>query len=181
MAKQATTSQLYGLLAEFDTVAGITHATEAAAEAGYRKMDAHTPFPIEEVMHALHARSPLPWLVLTGGLSGATLGHLLLVWANFINYPLNIGGRPLYNWPHFVPITFECGILLASFTAFFSLWTLCGFPLPHHPLFTAPNFEHASDDRFFLCIEARDPKFDRAKTEAFLQGLGASRVSAVES
>jgi hypothetical protein len=171
---------LYGLMAEFDKPNALVHATEKAYEQGYRKLDAYTPFPIEELAEAIHFhKTGVPPLVLAGGLTGAATGFLLQVAGNF-DYALNVGGRPLVSWPAFIPITFEANILLAAFAAVFGIIILNGLPRPYHPVFNAPNFERATDDRFFLCIEADDPKFDRSATRKFLEGLGPQRVSEVE-
>jgi hypothetical protein len=171
---------IYGLMAEFDKPDALIKATEKAYEQGYRKMDAYTPFPIEELAEALHMHTTgVPPLVLAGGLTGATGGFLLQVIGN-LDYALNVGGRPLFSWPAFIPITFESTILLAAFAAVFGIIVLNGLPRPYHPVFNAPNFERASADGFFLCIEAADPKFDMAATRRFLESLGPKQVSEVE-
>ena len=173
--------QLYGLLAEFDSPAALVAAAEKTRAAGYRRLDAYTPFPIEELAHALgHHRSLVPYLVLAGGISGALGGFGLCYWASVIAYPLNIGGRPFNSWPSFLPVTFECTILLASFAAVFGMFALNGLPRPHHPVFNVDRFRHASRDRYYLCIEAEDPRFDRTATRNFLVSLHPSEVSEVE-
>jgi hypothetical protein len=173
---------LYGLIAEFDTPTEIVHAAHRVYEAGYRRVDAYTPFPIEELNEALHlGRSRLPLIVLVGGIVGGLGGYLLQYWTMAIDYPLNVGGRPLNNWPMFIVITFECIILVASFSAVLGMLGLNGLPQPYHPVFNSPRFELASRTNFFLCIEARDPQFDRRATEEFLQSLGPRNVSEVES
>lgn len=171
---------IYGLMAEFDKPATLIKATEHAYENGYRVMDAYTPFPVEEVAEAMHFhKTGVPPIVLIAGLTGAVAGFLLQTIGN-LDYSLNVGGRPLISWPAFIPITFEATILLAAFGAVLSIILLNGLPRPYHPVFNAPNFERASADRFFLCIEARDPKFDASGTRAFLEGQGALKVSEVE-
>jgi hypothetical protein len=171
---------IYGLMAEFENPEALIKATEKAYEAGYRSMEAYTPFPVEEVAEAMHFhKTGVPPLVLIGGLTGAVAGFGLQVAGN-LDYPLNVGGRPLISWPAFIPITFEATILLAAFSAVLAIILLNGLPRPYHPVFNAPNFERASDDRFFLCIEAKDAKFDRQSTRAFLEGLGPQQVSEVE-
>jgi hypothetical protein len=173
--------RLYGLIAEFDTPGALIAATTAAREAGFVQMDAYAPYPIEALTHALgHHRSRLPLLVLIGGVVGAAAGLGLQWWVNNVVYPLNIGGRPLSSWPSFVPVTFEMTILFASLTAVLGMLALNGLPTPYHPVFNAPRFSFASRDRYFLCIEAADARFDREQTRSFLAGLGPTEVSDVE-
>lgn len=178
-----TGPSIYGLMAEFENPEGIVKAAHRAREEGYHDMDAYTPFPIEEVIESISPHSSgVPFFVLVGGLLGAAGGFALQMIAMTIDYPLNVGGRPadITGWPSFIPITFESGILLAAFAAVISLIALNGLPMPYHPVFNVPGFERASQDRFFLCIEARDPKFDRGRTRAFLEALGPQRVTEVE-
>ncbi len=173
---------LYGLLAEFDNSDQLIHAAEAAREDGYRQLDAFTPYPIEELSEALgHHHSRLPLLVLIGGILGALGGFGLQYWVSVIEYPLNIGGRPLNSWIAFIPVTFETTILLASVTAVLGMLALNGLPKPYHPVFNAERFALASRDRYFLCIETDDSKFDREATEAFLQGFDPVGVYEVEN
>jgi hypothetical protein len=172
---------LYGLLAEFAGPDNVLAAARAARAAGYRRMDAYTPFPVEGLAEALGlAHTRLPLLVLAGGIAGALLGYGLQYWISAIAYPLDVGGRPLHSWPAFIPVTFEVTVLVASFAAVLGMFALNGLPMPYHPLFNVPAFSLASRDRFFLCIEARDPRFDPVGTRAFLEGLGPVGVSAVE-
>jgi hypothetical protein len=181
MAEPEPTPALHGLLAEFHDPSTLVAASRRARDAGYRQMDAYSPFPIEELHEALGlAHTKLPYLVFGGGLLGACAGYFLAYWVSSIAYPLNVGGRPLHSMPAFVPVTFEMTILLAAITAVFGMLALNGLPTLYHPLFNAPRFALASRDRFFLCIEARDPKFDRRATREFLEGLGAHEVSEVE-
>jgi hypothetical protein len=143
-------------------------------------MDAYSPIPIEELSEALDLpRTRLPKLVLLGGILGCIGGFGLATWVSMVAYPMNIGGRPDFSWPQFIPVTFETTVLGASFAAFFGMWGLNKLPQPYHPVFNVPAFERASTDRFFLCIEAADPRFDREKTAAFLQGLNPIGVSEV--
>lgn len=173
---------LYGLIAEFDDSERLIEAAGRAREAGYRKMDAFTPYPIEEVSHALgHHHSRLPLLVLIGGILGALGGFGLQYWVSVIEYPLNIGGRPLNSWIAFIPVTFETTILVASVTAVLGMLALNGLPRPYHPVFNAERFALASRDRYFLCIETADPRFDREATEAFLGGFDPIGVYEVEN
>ena len=163
---------LYGLLAEFDTPEALATAAASARDAGYRQMEAYSPFPVHGLTEALGFRpSRLAALVLAGGVAGALGGFALQYWVSVIAYPHNVGGRPLNSWPAFIPVTFEMTILIASLTAVLGMLALNGLPRPHHPLFGMDRFAHASRDRFFLCIEAADPRFDLIQTRAFLQGL----------
>lgn len=174
-------SRIYGVMAEFQNPEQLIKATEQAHAAGYRKMDAYSPFPIEEVSEAMHFHyTGVRPLVLFGGLTGATIGFLIQWIGNGMHYPLNVGGRPLMTWEPNIPITFELGILFAAFSAVFGMILLNGLPRPYHPVFNSPNFVRASEDRFFLCIESSDPKFSPGETRGFLQGLGALQVSEVE-
>jgi hypothetical protein len=172
---------LHGLMAEFDSAAGIVGACRAVRAAGYRKVDAYTPYPMEEVLDALHLhQTHVPKLVLAGGLFGMAAGWGLQYWSSVIEYPMNIGGRPFNAWPAFIVPTFETTVLFAALAAVFGMLALNGFPQPYHPVFNVPSFETASRDRFFLCIESGDPRFDAEKTREFLKGLGASEVSEVQ-
>ena len=171
----------YGLLAEFDDPTSLVAATASAHQAGYRVMDAYSPFPIEELHEALGAHhTRLPLIVLIGGLIGCVGGYSLQYWVSTMAYPINVGGKPLHSWPAFIPITFECTILVAALSAVLGMLVLNGLPMPYHPVFNVPRFALASRNRFFLCIEARDPKFDRQVTRAFLESLGPRDVSDVE-
>ena len=163
---------IYGLVAEFENPAELIAAVRAAYRAGYRKMDAYTPFPIEEVSDALgFQRTRMPLVVFLGGVVGCFCGFAMQYWCNVVDYPINVGGRPLNSWPSFVPVTFEMTVLIASLAGVFGLLALCGLPMPYHPLFNVERFARASRDRFFLCIEARDSRFDREGTKQFLAGL----------
>jgi hypothetical protein len=165
-------SALYGLLAEFETPEHLAKAAAAARDAGYRRMEAYTPFPVHGMTEALGFRpSRLASLVLLGGVVGALSAFALQYWVSAVAYPLNVGGRPLNSWPSFVPVTFEVTILVASLTAVLGMLALNGLPRPHHPLFGVERFQHASRDAFFLCIEAADPRFDPAATRRFLESL----------
>jgi ActD protein len=176
------THKLYGVMAEFETPTAVVEATREAYAAGYRRMDAFSPYPIEELTDALGIKhTKLPLLVLIGGIVGCFGGYALCTWVSAAAYPLNIGGRPLNSWPAFIPVTFECTILLAAFAAVFGMLALNGLPEPYHPVFNVDSFEMASRNRFFLCIEARDPMFGREETRGFLAGLeGVAEVRDVE-
>jgi len=171
----------HGLLAEFDDQHSLVHAAHTARHEGYRKMDAFSPLPIEELHHALGLpQTKLPALVLCGAIIGGLSGFALELWVSMYAYPLNVGGKPLFSWPMFIPVTFECTILGAALTTVFGMLALNGLPQPYHPLFNVPRFAHASRDKFFLCIEADDKKFDLDQTRAFLNGVGAKEVSLVQ-
>jgi len=171
---------LWGVVAEFDGPTALIEAAHRAREAGYRRMDAYAPFPVEGLPAALgFARTRLPLLVLLGALTGAAGGFFMQWYAMGIWYPLNVGGPPLDSWPMFIPITFELAVLLGGLTAVIGMLALNGLPMPYHPLFNVARFSRVSQDGFFLAVEARDRRFDRAQTASFLHGLGAKEVSEV--
>lgn len=178
---EATSRGFYGLMAEFDDPTSLVAAARRTHEAGYRRFDAYTPFPIEELHEAIRARrKAVPLIVLLGGIVGGLSGFGLQWWVSAAAEPLNIGGRPYFSWPAFIPITFEMTVLFASLAGVFGMLALNGLPRPYHPVFNVPRFELASRDRFFLCIEAADAKFDTAGTRRFLEGLGPREVTDVE-
>jgi hypothetical protein len=180
MARLTPRPTLYGLIAEFDNPTALVAAANAARAEGYRRMDAYSPIPIEELHDALGFKhTKLPLIVLIGGVLGGLGGYGLQYWTQVIDYPLNIGGRPFNSWPSFIPVTFETTILGAALAAVFGMLALNGLPMPYHPVFNAPRFALASRNRFFLCIEARDPKFERDATQRFLDGLDPRGVSEV--
>jgi hypothetical protein len=181
MSAQAPVPPIWGLMAEFEGPTEVVEAARKVREAGYRKTDAYTPYPIEELAEALgQHHSWLPLLVLLGGIAGGVGGYLLQYWISVIDYPLNIGGRPLHSWPAFVVPTFETTILVAAGTAVLGMLALNGLPEPYHPVFNVPQFARASKDRFFIVIEARDLKFDPDRTWSFLTSLGPRSVSEVD-
>lgn len=171
---------IYGVMAEFDNPSALVSAARAARAKGYRKLDAYSPFPIEELTDALHLhKNKLPLIVLAGGVIGGLTGFFLQYWIAVIYFPINIAGRPLNSWPSFIIITFELTILFAGITAVVGMLMLSGLPQPYHPIFNHPRFSAASRDRFFLCIEADDEKFDREETTRFLQATDAVDVAEV--
>jgi hypothetical protein len=173
---------IYGLLAEFDDPTALVQAVRATRSAGYRKVDAFTPFPIEEVIESLDVHEKrLPMLVLLGGILGGIAGFALCYWTSVIDYPINVGGRPLNSWPSFIPVTFETTVLGAALSAVLSMLVLNGLPMPHHPLFAVPRFALSTNDRFFLCIRASDRLFDRDDTRRFLERLVPRSVSEVDA
>jgi hypothetical protein len=173
--------QLYGYMATFTAPDQLLRAAQMARREGYRRVQAYSPFQIEGLAEAVGFRfNWVPWLTLLGGISGGAAGYYMMWYACTINYLLNIGGRPLNSWPSFVPITFELTVLAASLTAFFSVFLLSGLPRPYHPVFNAPGFRLETRGRFFLCIEARDPKFEPRDTWQFLSRLDPTEVTEVE-
>jgi hypothetical protein len=168
-------------MAEFDDASALVAAAQRARDAGYRHMDAYSPFPIEELHDALGmGHTKLPLLVLVGGVVGCLGGYALQYWVSAVAYPINVGGKPYHSWPAFIPVTFECTILVAALTAVLGMLALNGLPMPYHPVFNVPRFALASRNRFFLCIEARDTRFHADDTRTFLETLGPREVSIVE-
>ena len=178
MAETGPGAGLYGYLAEFKDAQSLLDAVHATQAEGYDALDAFTPYPVEPVSEAIehHRRSKVPLLVLLGGTAGALFGFGLQWYTAAVDYPLNVGGRPLLSWPAFIPVTFETTILFAAFAAVFGMFALNRLPEPYHPVFNVAAFERASQDRCFLLVEAKDPKFDAVATRAFLEGLGAEEV-----
>jgi len=173
--------RIWGMLAEFETPEDLLQAARRATEVGYRRMDAYTPFPIHGLSDAMGFRpTKLPLLVLAGGLIGCASALGMMWFSATIHYPINVAGKPFASWPMFVPITFELTVLCASLFAVFGMLGMNGLPMPYHPIFNAPRFAFASRDRFFLCIEARDPRYQEDDVRAFLGGLNAKEVVAVE-
>lgn len=171
----------YGLMAEFATPEELVAAAQRAYREGYRKMDAYAPYPVEGLAEALgFRRNAIPLLVLVGGTLGCVGGYAFQYWVSAVAYPLNVGGRPLHSWPSFIPVTFELTVLCAALAAVLGMLALNGLPMPYHPVFNVPRFALATRDRFFLCIEAQDRKFDRESTARFLQSLQPREVSDVE-
>jgi hypothetical protein len=176
----AHSPDVYGLMAEFQDPNELVAAAHRAYHEGYRRMDAYSPLPIEELHEAMGLpHTKLPMIVLIGGIIGGMSGFALQSWASIIAYPLNIAGKPLFSWPAFIPVTFECTILGAALSAVFGMLALNGLPQPYHPVFNVPRFSLASRNGFFLCIEAVDGKFDVSGTREFLESLGASEVTTV--
>jgi hypothetical protein len=168
-------------MAEFEGPTEVVAAARRVHEEGYTKVDAYTPYPIEELAEALgFHHSHLPLLVLLGGITGCIGGYLLQYWSATIAYPMNVGGRPLHSWPAFIVPTFETTILFAAGTAVLGMLALNGLPQPYHPVFNVPQFSRATKDRFFIAVESTDPKFDPDRTWSFLLSLQPRSVSEVE-
>lgn len=173
---------VYGLMAEFATPTDIVAAAKRTHEAGYRKIDAYSPFPIEELAEAIgFHREGVALVTLIGGLLGMFGGYLLQYWIHNISYPTNVGGRPLNSWPAFIVVTFEMTILFAGLAAVFGMLALNGLPMPYHPVFNVPRFAFATKDRFFLIIFSSDAKYDSVETRRFLESLEPRSISEVPS
>jgi hypothetical protein len=171
---------IYGVMAEFDNPTDLVHAAKSAFDAGYRKMDTYTPYPLEEAAEAIGAHhNRVPLITLIGAMLGMCGGYSLQYWVSAVNYPINSGGKPFHAWPAFIPVTFECAILGASLAAVFGMLALNGLPQPYHPVFNAPNFTRASRDHFFLCIESQDPRYRPDETRRFLEDFRPLAVSEV--
>ena len=171
----------FGLMAEFEAPEDLLSAAKQAYKAGYRKLDAYSPLPIHGLGAAIgFPKTNLGYVTFICGLLGGICGYSLQYWIHVIDYPINIAGRPLHSGPSFIPVAFEMTILFAAFGTFLGLLIANRLPTPYHPVFNVPSFERASQDRFFLCIEAEDPQFDSAETRRFLEGLNPQEVSQVE-
>jgi hypothetical protein len=172
---------LYGIMAEFDSPSRLVTAARRTYETGYRRINGYSPYPIEELSEAIgFTRTSLPLIVLLGGILGGLGGFFMQYWMEVKDYPLNVGGKPFNSWPAFIPITFECTVLVAAFAAVLGMLMLNKLPQPYHPVFNAPNFALATRDKFFLVIEANDPKFEHDEATRFMKSLSAVEVSDVE-
>jgi hypothetical protein len=173
---------IYGMLAEFESATLLMEACNRTREAGYQKMDAYSPFPIEGLAEAIgFHKNRVPLVVLLGGITGALTGYGMQYWMSAVDYPINIGGRPLNSWPSFIIITFELTILFAGLSAALGMLALNGLPMPYHPVFNVPRFAMATKDRFFLIVFSSDPKYDAAATRQFLAGLAPRSLTEVPS
>ncbi len=183
MSHYATTGPYpYGMVAEFDSPKAVTIAARKTTEHGYSKVEAYTPFPVHGLDDAIGFRqSKVQWTIFLCGVAGCLIGLSMQYWWANIDYPMNVGGRPLWSWPSNIPVTFECTILASAFGAVFGMLAYNGLPKPYHPIFEVTNFERASQDRFFLLIEAHDPQYDREATRQFMETLGALNVEELEA
>lgn len=176
----ATRPAIYGLLAEFERPSDLVAATARAREAGYRRIEAYSPYPVEGLAEALEfRRTRMPLVMLVGGFVGALTAFGLQYFDSVISYPINVGGRPLNSWPSFIPITFELTVLFSALAGVLGLLGLCGLPQPYHPLFHSARFGRVTQDRFFLAVEATDARFEVNETRRFLEELGAAHVEEV--
>lgn len=175
-------SSVYGLMAEFDSAQELVKAAHKTHAAGYKKIDAFSPFPVEGLADAIGFRKNMvPFVVLVGGIIGGLSGYLLQYYVAVITYPVNVGGRPYHSWPSFIIVTFEMTILFAGLSAVFGMLALNGLPQPYHPVFNVPAFAKASENKFFLVVFSSDPKYDVARTREFLKGLAPRAISEVPS
>jgi len=180
MSHEEQTDTVYGVIARFGDTDSLLAAAHKVREAGYTKTDAFTPMPVHGVFEALGGkRTILAWMVFCGGLFGCLAGFFMQYAINVHVYPLNVGGRPFNSWPSFIPVTFECTILGAALTSVFGMFGLNKLPMPYHPIFNHDNFDRASQDKFFLIVEAADEKFDEQEVNSFLQSLNAENVESV--
>jgi Alternative complex III, ActD subunit len=179
--KAAPAPQIYGVIGQFDRPSALVSAARQAYAAGYRQINGYSPFPIEELTEAIgFKRTILPLIVLIGGIIGGLGGFFMQYYLEVIEYPINVGGKPFNSWPAFIPITFECTVLVAAFSAVLGMLALNKLPQPYHPVFNAPNFALATRDSFFLVIEAKDPKFDHDEVVRFMKSLEAMEVADVD-
>ncbi len=179
--RRRVTPSLYGVMAEFDNPTDLVAAAQRTYEAGYRRINGYSPYPIEELSEAIgFTRTGLPLIVLIGGILGGLGGFFMQYWMEVIDYPLNVGGKPYNSWPAFIPITFECTVLVAAFAAVLGMLVLNKLPQPYHPVFNAPNFALATRDSFFLVIEASDRKFEHDEVMHFMQTLEPKDLIDVE-
>lgn len=165
-------SSVYGMVAEFDDPTTLVEAARHIKKLGYNKLEAYTPYPVKDLHEIIHVTNLVPLFCLAGGLCGAAIAWSMQYYIAAIDYPINVGGRPLYSWPSFIPILFELTVLLAGCSAFFGVLMLCGFPRPHFPLFNLPQFADATSSRFFLCITKADPIYDSEVTAQNLLEAG---------
>ncbi len=173
-------TKVYGVMAEFDSVNALVDAANRTREAGYKKIDAYSPFPVEGLAEAIgFHRDEVPLVVLIGALLGGLGGYLLQYWISVVSYPVNVGGKPYHSWPAFIVVTFEMTILFGGIFAVFGMLALNGLPMPYHPVFNVPRFAFATKDRFFLIVFSSDPNYNPTEVRRFLDSLGPRSVSEV--
>ena len=173
-------SRIYGTMAEFDSAQALVDAAHRTHEAGYQRIDAYSPFPVEGLAEAIgFHKNRVPLVVLIGGLIGGLSGYALQYWISVISYPINVGGKPYHSWPAFIIVTFEMTILFGGIFAVFGMLALNGLPMPYHPVFNVPRFALATKDRFFLIVFSTDPKYSPSTTRSFLENLGPRSISEV--
>jgi Protein of unknown function (DUF3341) len=176
------TTPNYGIMAEFDSASDLVAAARKTHEAGYRKIDAYSPFPVEELAEAIGFHgNRVPLVTLIGAITGGLTGYLMQYWMNAVNYPVMVGGKPPHSWPAFIPITFEMTILFGGISAVLGMLALNGLPMPYHPVFNVPRFAMATKDRFFLIVFSTDPKYSPSGTRQFLESLAPRSISEVPS
>ena len=176
------TTRIYGIMAEFDSASDLVAAARRTHQSGYQKIDAYSPFPVEELSEAIGFHTNRVALVtLIGAITGGISGYLMQYWMNAVNYPVIVGGKPPHSWPAFIPITFEMTILFGGISAVLGMLALNGLPMPYHPVFNVPRFAMATKDRFFLIVFSTDPKYSPAGTRQFLESLGPRSISEVLS
>jgi hypothetical protein len=175
-------SGIYGLMAEFDSAQDLLDAAHKTHEAGYQKLDAYSPFPVEGLAEAIgFEKNRVALVVLIGAIIGGLSAYALQYWVAVITYPVNVGGRPYHSWPSFIIVTFELTILFGGLSAAIGMLALNNLPMPYHPVFNVAEFAKASENKFFLVVESTDPKFDAASTRSFLMGLAPRMVAEVPS
>lgn len=169
--------ELYGIVAEFTDPESLLHAARRAYTSGYRRMDAFTPYPVDDLAEAIGMRRTwVPLITLLCGIAGGLGGYGMQAYSAIVDYPLNVGGRPLHSWPAFVPVTFELTVLCAALGAVVGMMALNGLPRPNHPIFETPFFAERNQSRFYLCIEATDRRFERRATTEFLHTLAPAEI-----
>src|SRR5213595_2406977 len=174
------TTPIYGMMAKFDSAQDLVAAARKTHEAGYRKLDAYSPFPVEEQAEAIgFHKNRVPLVTLIGALIGGIGGYLMQYWIAVLSYPINVGGRPPHSWPAFIVVTFEMTILFGGISAVFGMLALNGLPMPYHPVFNVPQFDRASRDRFFLVIFSSDKNYDAMRTRQFLESLNPISIAEV--
>lgn len=173
-------TKAYGLMAEFDSVNSLMDAANRTREAGYKRIDAYSPFPVEGLAEAIgFHHDEVPLVVLIGALLGGLGGYLLQYWISVVSYPINVGGKPYHSWPAFIVVTFEMTILFGGIFAVFGMLALNGLPMPYHPVFNVPRFAFATKDRFFLIVFSSDPKYNPAEVRRLLESFGPRSISEV--